>query len=148
MPTITWSDAVDEALCFGWIDSTVRPIDEERFMRFFARRRAKSIWSKINKNKVQKLTENGSMTAAGFHCVEIAKKNGSWNTLDDSDALIIPVDLAAALQEKPGAEGCFSGLSKSDRRTSLQWLILAKRPETRQKRIAEILELINKNLKS
>ncbi|ACE06207.1 hypothetical protein Aasi_0836 [Candidatus Amoebophilus asiaticus 5a2] len=95
MPTISWSEAVDEALCFGWIDSKAKPIDEEKYMQFFSKRRAISTWSKVNKEKVQKLIDGGTMTKAGLESIEIAKQNGSWTILDEVEALIIPNDLEA-----------------------------------------------------
>jgi len=139
--TITWSDAVDEALCFGWIDSTARPIDDEKFMQFFTRRKANSVWSKINKGKVQRLIAEGLMTPAGHECIEVAKGNGSWSILDDVEEVKIPEDLKKAFRSQRGAMTYFESLSKSVKKGILQWLVLAKRPETRQKRIAEIAEL-------
>lgn len=145
--TITWSDAVDEALCFGWIDSTARPVDDEKFMQFFTRRKANSVWSKINKGKVQRLIDEGLMTQAGYESIEIAKKNGSWSILDDVEELKIPKDLEKAFKSHAGAKAYFVSLSKSVKKGILQWLVLAKRPETRQKRIAEIAELAGQQLK-
>lgn len=141
MPSIPWSDAVDEALCFGWIDSTRKTLDEERFVQFFCKRKPTSNWSKINKAKVQRLIADGLMAEAGFKTVEIAKKNGSWSILDEVEELIIPKDLEEAFQSQPGSANYFSSLSKSVKKMILYWLVLAKRPETRQKRIAEIAEL-------
>ncbi|WP_254413104.1 YdeI/OmpD-associated family protein [Dyadobacter diqingensis] len=147
LPTITWSEAVDEALCFGWIDSIAKPLDEERFMRFFSRRKAKSVWSKINKEKVRRLTDEGLITQAGFDCIETAKQNGSWTILDEAEELIIPADLDEELQKIPNAKSYFLSLSKSDKRNILQWLVQAKRAETRQNRITEIVTLAAQNLK-
>lgn len=140
-PTISWSNAVDEALCFGWIDSVQKKLDDERSIQFFSKRKPKSTWSKINKEKVIKLIEAGQMTDAGLKCIEIAKQNGSWEILDSVEALAIPIDLEIELKSKPNAMDYFLSLSKSTRKAMLQWLVLAKRPETRQKRIAEIAEL-------
>ena len=140
-PSIIYSDAVDEALCFGWIDSKSKPIDSDSYMQFFCRRKPKSVWSKINKAKIARLTEEGLMTQAGFDCIEIAKQNGSWTILDDAEELIIPNDLEEAFQQKPMAKNYFLNLSRSDKRNILQWLVLAKRPETRQNRIDEIVTL-------
>ncbi|MBP9933857.1 MAG: hypothetical protein KBF25_09180, partial [Chitinophagaceae bacterium] len=89
IPTVTYNEAVDEALCFGWIDSKSKPIDEHKFMQFFSRRKEKSIWSKINKDKIERLTNERLMTKAGFEIVEKAKQNGSWTILDEAEALII-----------------------------------------------------------
>jgi len=147
MPTITWSDAVDQALCFGWIDSIAKPIDEHRFMRFFSKRKGKSVWSAINKEKVRKLTEEGLMSQAGLDRIETAKQNGSWTILDDVESIMIPDDLEEAFQRKPNAKSYFLSLSKSDKKIILQWVVLAKRPETRQKRISEIVESADQKLK-
>lgn len=140
-PTISWSDSVDEALCFGWIDSIKKTLDEERSIQFFSKRKPKSTWSKINKEKVQILMETGQMAPAGLDCVEIAKQNGSWQILDSVEALLIPEDLETELKSKANALDFFLSLSKSTKKAMLQWLILAKRAETRQKRITEIVEL-------
>jgi uncharacterized protein YdeI (YjbR/CyaY-like superfamily) len=147
IPTISYGEAVDEALCFGWIDSTAKPLDEEKYMQFFSKRKAKSVWSKINKDKIDRLTKEGLMTKAGFESVETAKQNGSWTILDDAEALIIPADLEIAFKKRQNASNYFFNLSRSDKRNILQWLTLAKREETRQKRIAEIVELAEQNLK-
>jgi len=145
--TVTYSEAVDEALCFGWIDSKAKPLDEEKFMQFFSRRKPKSVWSRINKEKIERLIHEGLMTTAGYHIIEIAKQNGSWTILDEAEALTIPKDLDEAFQNRPNAKNYFSGLSRSDKRNILQWLVLAKRQETRQKRISEIAELAEQNQK-
>jgi uncharacterized protein YdeI (YjbR/CyaY-like superfamily) len=146
-PTVIYSEAVDEALCFGWIDSKAKPIDEHTFMQFFSRRNKKSVWSKVNKEKIERLTNEGLMTKAGFDIIEIAKKNGSWTILDDAEALIIPEDLEKEFQKRIKAKDFFLGLSRSDKRNILQWLVLAKKQETRAKRIFEIVELADQNLK-
>lgn len=140
-PSLSWSEAVDQALCFGWIDSTKRPIDEETFMQFFCRRKPKSVWSKINKDKVQRLIDEGLMMQAGHESIETAKQNGSWAILDGAEELAIPKDLEKAFTTQRGSKQFFLSLSKSVRKAILQWLILAKRPETRQNRINEIAEL-------
>lgn len=146
-PTVKYSDAVDEALCFGWIDSKAKPLDDEKFMQYFSKRKPKSVWSKINKGKVQRLIECGLMTDAGFESIEVAKQNGSWSILDTSDSLIIPSDLEAEFQNKPGSIDYFLSLSRSDKKNILQWLALAKRSETRQKRIVEIVKLAGESQK-
>ncbi|GGB81755.1 YdeI/OmpD-associated family protein [Dyadobacter sediminis] len=147
VPTITWSEAVDEALCFGWIDSLSRQMDENRFMQFFTRRKPNSVWSKINKEKVNRFIEAGLMTQAGLEVINIAKQNGSWNILDEVEERIIPADLQAEFNRRPDAGKFYQTLCKSDQRNLLQWLVLAKRPETRQKRISEIVELTDRNQK-
>jgi uncharacterized protein YdeI (YjbR/CyaY-like superfamily) len=145
--SMPYSDAVDEALCFGWIDSTRKSMDSESFMQFFCKRKINSVWSKVNKAKVQRLTDEGLMAPAGHASIEAAKQNGSWTILDKVEALEIPKDLAKELKSKPGSREYFSGLSRSVKKAMLQWIVLAKRPETRQKRIGEIAELASKGQK-
>jgi uncharacterized protein YdeI (YjbR/CyaY-like superfamily) len=136
-PTISWSEAVDEALCFGWVDSRRKPVDEEKFIQFFCQRKPNSTWSQINKEKVMRLTEQGLMQTAGLACIDIARQNGSWNILNEVEAGTIPADLEAALTAHGSAE-FFYGLSRSVRKAMLQWLVLAKQPQTRARRIEEI----------
>lgn len=145
--SITWSDAVDVALCFGWIDSKKVKIDAETSHQFFSKRKPKSTWSKINKNKVEKLIEQGLMTEAGFASIAIAKQNDSWTILDEVEELIIPADLEAAFADKPNAKDFFLSLSKSVKKIILSWLVFAKTTETRQKRITEIIERAEIKLK-
>ena len=144
---LLYSDAVDEALCFGWIDSLTKPVDDYTYRQFFCRRKPKSVWSRVNKEKVQRLIDSGLMTPAGMRAIDIAKENGSWAILDDVEALIIPEDLEEAFQQRPNAGSFFQTLSRSDKRVLLQWLVLAKRPETRQNRITELVEQADQNLK-
>jgi uncharacterized protein YdeI (YjbR/CyaY-like superfamily) len=146
-PSLTWSQAVDEALCFGWIDSRAQPLDDERYRQFFSRRKPGSAWSRINKAKVERLTAAGLMTPAGLASIETAKQNGAWTLLDEVEELRIPADLAQPLAAQPLAARYFESLSRTDKRTILQWLVLAKRPATRQKRIAEIVGSAARQLK-
>jgi uncharacterized protein YdeI (YjbR/CyaY-like superfamily) len=139
-PTIKWSNAVDEALCFGWIDSVKKTLDEERSIQFFSKRKPQSTWSKINKDKVQKLIDTKQITKAGLQTIETAKQNGSWTILDEVEKLIIPKDLETELKTKVNSMDFFLSLSRSTRKAMLQWLVLAKREETRQKRIIEIVK--------
>lgn len=145
--SITWAESVDVALCFGWIDSKKIKIDDERTHQFFSERKASSTWSKINKVKVAQLIEKGLMTEAGYKSIAVAKENGSWTILDSVEELIVPEDLDAGLKNNVVAREFFEGLSKSSKKMMLQWLVLARRPETRQKRIAEILECAAQKLK-
>ncbi|MBX2903960.1 MAG: YdeI/OmpD-associated family protein [Chitinophagales bacterium] len=146
-PSVTWSDAVDEALCFGWIDSIKKTLDEERTIQFFSKRKPNSTWSKINKQKVSILIEKGLMTHAGLACIQIAKQNGSWCILDSVEALEIPADLKEALTAHANAMNFFLSLSKSTKKALLQWIVLAKRAETREKRIQEVATLASKQQK-
>ena len=139
MPTVSWSHAVEEALCFGWIDSLKKTLDDERFIQYYSKRKPKSVWSKINKEKVKQLIDQGLMTEAGLKSIQIAKQNGSWTVLDDVEALKIPADLEAKFKTRPGSKARFLSLSKSVRKVMLFGLMHAKRPETRQKRIDDIM---------
>lgn len=137
---LSWSDSVDEALCFGWIDSTKKSIDKESFKQYFTKRKPKSNWSKVNKDKVELLIDNGLMRKAGLKSIEIAKENGSWTFLDDVENLIVPDDLKTALESKTGAFEFYQGLSNSVKKMFLYWIKSAKREETRENRIQEIVE--------
>lgn len=147
IPTVSYNDAVDEALCFGWIDSTKKSLGNDTFMQFFSKRKPNSVWSKINKGKIQRLIDEGLMTEAGFESIEKAKQNGSWSILDEVEELIIPEDLENEFNTKAGSKDFFLSLSKSVRKAILQWLVLAKQAETRQRRITEIAELASQKLK-
>jgi len=140
-PSLSWSEAVSEALCFGWIDSQAKPIDGDTYRQLFSRRKPRSGWSRVNKEKIQQLAAEGQMMPAGLAAIATAQQNGAWALLDEVDALVVPPDLAAALQASPAAGAYFAGLSRTDRRNLLQWLVLAKRPDTRQRRLAEIVTL-------
>ena len=144
---LSWSESVDEALCFGWIDSTKRPIDAEKYKQYFSKRKAKSNWSKINKVKVKTLIDQGLMQEAGYESVEIAKENGSWTVLDGIEALDMPEELQKALAQHEGATAFFDNLSKSAKKILLHWVYSAKREETRQKRVLEIAENARQGLK-
>lgn len=102
--SLTWSEAVDVALCFGWIDSKRISIDKDTSHQFFTKRKPKSTWSKINKNKIIALNEKGLMTEAGLACIEIAKQNGSWTILDEVEELIVPLDLETEFTNYPTAK--------------------------------------------
>ena len=139
-PSLRWSEAVDEALCFGWIDGTRISEGEDRFLQYFTRRKPTSIWSKINKEKVERLSQAGLITPAGQASIDIAQQNGSWTILDTVEAQLIPDDLQAALDAHPGAQDYFNSLSKTVQKMMLYHLVSAKRPETRLKRIETIAQ--------
>jgi uncharacterized protein YdeI (YjbR/CyaY-like superfamily) len=138
-PTLSRSEALDEALCYGWIDSTTRPLDDHYFLQSFCRRKPKSVWSKINKDKVALLIREGRMAPPGLESIAIANANGYWSILDDVEALIIPADLEKGLKKKATANTYFNALSRSDKKRLLQWIVMAQRADTRQKRIDEIV---------
>lgn len=118
--SITWSEAVDVALCFGWIDSKKISVDNETSHQYFSRRKPKSTWSKINKQKIIHLIENGLLHEAGHKSIEIAKENGFWTLLDEVEELIIPEDLEAEFATKPHAKAFYVSLSKSVKKAILQ----------------------------
>lgn len=146
-PSLSWSEAVDEALCFGWIDSTKKTIDQESYKQYFTKRKALSNWSKVNKEKVAYLIKNKQMTKAGLASIEVAKKNGSWNALDKIEDLIMPEDLEEAMNQYSNAMEYYESLSKSAKKLLLHWVYSAKKSETRQKRILEIAENANNKTK-
>lgn len=146
-PSLSWSEAVSEALCFGWIDSQAQPIDAATYRQLFSRRKPRSGWSRVNKEKVAQLLADGQLLPAGLAAIATAQQNGAWALLDEVDALVVPPDLAQALATSPAAGSYFAGLSRTDRRNLLQWLVLARRPETRQRRLAEIVTLAAQQLK-
>lgn len=145
-PNLSWSEAVDQALCFGWIDSVKKTIDEERYIQYFSKRKAKSIWSKINKDKVTHLLEQDLMFPAGLEIIEKAKQNGFWELMDTVEALIVPDDLEEAFKIYPSSKEFFLSLSKSGRKGLLAWIIMAKRAETREKRVKEVVECAGEGL--
>jgi uncharacterized protein YdeI (YjbR/CyaY-like superfamily) len=138
--SVPYEDAVEEALCVGWVDSTGRNLDGERSMQWFSRRRPRSVWARSNKERVARLTAAGQMLPAGIAVVEEAKRSGMWTLLDDVEDLIVPDDLATALDALPPARSNWEAFPPSARRAMLQWVVEARRPETRAKRIAEIAD--------
>lgn len=128
--------AVVEALRYGWVDSTQRPVDETRTMQWFGPRRAQSVWTRLNKQRVARLEAEQRMEPAGAAAVEAAKANGYWTLMDDAEDLVVPPDLAAALDEA-GAREAWDALSPSARKAALGWIVTARRQETREVRVAE-----------
>jgi uncharacterized protein YdeI (YjbR/CyaY-like superfamily) len=139
---------VEEALCFGWIDSLPRKLDEKRTMHLLSPRKPNSVWSASNKERIEMLQKQRLMMPAGQQKVEEAKKNGSWSFLDDVEAMVIPDDLAVALQNNPIAQTCFlDGYTDSVRKQALQYLKMAKQVNTRVRRIQKIVDLASNNKK-
>ena len=143
--SVPYEEAVEEALCVGWIDSTGRVIDDERSIQWFARRKPRSGWARSNKERIERLTAAGLMRPAGLAAIEEAKKNGSWTLLDDVENLVVPDDLAAALAAAPQARANWDAFSRSARRAMLEWTAQARRPETRADRIARIADSATRN---
>jgi uncharacterized protein YdeI (YjbR/CyaY-like superfamily) len=136
--SVPYEDAVEEALCVGWVDSTGRNLDGKRSIQWFSRRRPRSVWARSNKERVARLTAAGQMLPAGLAVIEEAKRSGMWTLLDDVEDLIVPDDLATALAARPPARARWDAFPPSARRAMLQWVVEARRPETRAKRIIEI----------
>ena len=148
IPGLTYADAVEEALCFGWIDSRPGTLDAQQYKLYMSPRKPGSVWSKLNKQRIRRLVKEGRMTPAGLVKIEAAKKDGSWNTLDEVDRLVIPADLLEQLSANPEAKRNFEGFSSSSRKIILFWIASAKRAETRQKRIEETVRLAAQNVKA
>ncbi len=138
-PFVPYADVRDEALCFGWIDSLPRKLDDDRTMHLLSPRRPGSGWSAVNKARIEELEAMGLMTEAGRARIEAAKADGSWNALDG--AATTPADLQAVLAAVPKAAASFAAFSPSSRRGILEWIVAAQRPETRERRIAETARL-------
>jgi uncharacterized protein YdeI (YjbR/CyaY-like superfamily) len=148
VPSINYQQALEEALCFGWIDSKPNKRNEQSFYQFFAKRNPKSNWSKINKDKVAQLIERGKMTEAGLAVIEVAKQNGAWMALEEVDNLIIPNDLQELLDVNPTAKQYFDLFPRSVKRGILEWIGNAKQVETRKKRIEETVSLAAQNIRA
>ncbi|HEX2630231.1 MAG TPA: YdeI/OmpD-associated family protein [Chitinophagaceae bacterium] len=140
-PTLTMPEAVEEALCFGWIDSKANKRDEESRYQSFAKRKPGGTWSKINKARVKQLINEGLMQETGMEMIRIAKKNGSWTKLDTIDRLEIPDDLQKALNKNKTALQHFNAFPPSSKKIILLWISTAKTEVTRSKRIAEAVTL-------
>jgi uncharacterized protein YdeI (YjbR/CyaY-like superfamily) len=145
---VAYGDLVEEALCFGWIDSLPRKLDASRTMLLMAPRKAFSAWSRLNKQRAEKLIADGSMTAAGLRVIAAAKAAGLWTKLDGVEDLKIPPDLQKALRAQPGAKLHFDAFPRSAKRGILEWILQAKRAETRAKRIAETAQLASRNVRA
>jgi uncharacterized protein YdeI (YjbR/CyaY-like superfamily) len=140
-PRVEYDEAVEEALCFGWVDSKPQKLDEERSLLWFAPRKNGTGWSKPNKERVEQMLAEGKMAPAGLAKVEAAKADGTWTLLDEVETLTVPPDLAAALAAQPPAAENYAGFSRSVKRGILEWIVQAKRPETRAARVTETARL-------
>jgi uncharacterized protein YdeI (YjbR/CyaY-like superfamily) len=136
--TLGYEAAIEEALCFGWVDSTGGRFDDNRGKLYFAPRKPRSVWAASNKARVERLIAEGRMASAGLAAIERAKANGSWTILDSSDRLEVPDDLAAALDAAPPAAANFAAFPPSTRKQLLSWIATAVRPATRAARITKV----------
>jgi uncharacterized protein YdeI (YjbR/CyaY-like superfamily) len=144
-PSVQYSEAVKEALCFGWIDSKVKSLDAERYQQIFTSRKLKSVWSKLNKQYIKELIEQDLMTEAGIEKIKAAQQDGSWNKLDASEELIIPADLKQALESNETANKYFEAFNNSSKKNILFGLKVLKRSETRLKRIEQTISSVVQN---
>jgi uncharacterized protein YdeI (YjbR/CyaY-like superfamily) len=147
-PSMRWEEAVRVALCFGWIDSTVKRLDEERRRQLFTPRKSKSVWSKLNKTHIEELIASKLMHASGMRKIEQAKKDNSWTALDEVENFIIPEDLQLEFDKNLTAFNNYTSFAKSYKKGYLYWLHSGKRKATRDKRIAEIIKLCESNIKT
>lgn len=146
--SMRWEEAVQVAICYGWIDSTSKRIDDEKRKQVFTPRKDKSVWSKLNKSYIENLSKDNLIHESGLKKIEIAKQNGSWTSLDAVEDLIIPEDLLIAFDNNNLAFANYKNFSPSYRKSYLYWLNQAKREATRYKRIMEIISLCEDNKKS
>ncbi len=147
-PQVGYEEAVEEALCFGWIDSKSKTLDDTRSLQWMCPRKAGSGWSKSNKERIERLEPAGLLTEAGRAVVEEAKQSGAWSSLDAVEALEIPDDLAAALAGSAAAEVNYDAFPPSSKKLILTWIATAKRPDTRARRIEETVRLAGQNIRA
>lgn len=142
-PRVPYNEAVEEALCFGWIDSTVKRIDDERYMQQFTPRKPKSNWSHSNKKRVEKLIQEGKMTNAGMRLVEIAKQNGKWDEQTEAQKIFtFSEELLSLLQSNLKAFAQYLSLPPSHQKQYTQWVMSAKKPETQERRMKEMIRIL------
>jgi uncharacterized protein YdeI (YjbR/CyaY-like superfamily) len=138
--TVDYDTAVTEALRFGWVDATVRTLDDDRVMQWFAPRRPTSGWASSNKERIERLRAEGRLEPAGEKVIRIAQENGTWTMYDDVEQLVVPGDLATALADRPGAAAAWEAFTPSARRQMLAWIVQAKRPDTRARRVRDVAD--------
>ncbi len=148
VPTMRWEEAVRVALCFGWIDSTVKSLGNGKRKQYFCPRNPKGVWSAVNKKHIKELESLGLIQDAGYKMIEVAKANGMWTYMDDVENGVIPEDLQNAFDANSIAFENYQNFSRGYRKSYLSWLHAAKLEATRQKRITEIIKLCEANIKS
>ena len=146
--SVYYNDAVEEALCFGWIDSLANKRDHESSYLFFCPRKPKSKWSKANRDRVEKLVKAGLMTQSGQKLIDLAKETGTWEALVDIENSVIPPDLEKRFARNKTARKNFDAFAPSSKRIILEWISNARKPETRKKRVDETVTLAAKNIKA
>src|SRR3990172_3975065 len=145
---LDYEAAIEEALCFGWVDSTAGRVDDDRGKLYFAPRKPRSGWAATNKARIERLLAEGRMAPAGVAAIDRAKANGSWEVLDSAERLVVPADLAAALEGGAPAAANFAGFPPSARKQVLAWVALAMRPETRADRIRRVVDAAERNVRA
>lgn len=148
IPSVYYPEAVDEALCFGWIDSLPNKRDDKSYYLFFSKRKLKSNWSKVNKLKVQRLMKENKMMPQGIKMVEYAKQAGTWDALNQVDNLVIPEAMALLFEKNPVAKLNFDNFPPSTKRGILEWILNARQEATKLKRITETVELAKRNIRA
>ncbi len=147
-PTLEYEDSIEEALCFGWIDSVIKKIDKEKYARKFSPRKPDSRWSESNKKRVERMIQAGLMTPFGLKKIKAAQKSGRWKKTDRPQLSFgMSSEFAEALRDNPRAKENFEKLAPTYKKQYLGWIEVAKRPETRKKRIRESISLLNKGEK-
>jgi uncharacterized protein YdeI (YjbR/CyaY-like superfamily) len=134
-----YQDMVEEALCFGWIDSLTRRVDDDRTIQWYSPRRKGGVWARSNKDRIERLVAQGLMTERGQTVIDAAQADGSWSQYDDAEAMVIHPDLAVALASEPAARDAYETQSDSQKKQDLWWIYSAKRPETRANRIIQLM---------
>jgi uncharacterized protein YdeI (YjbR/CyaY-like superfamily) len=147
-PSVRYQDAIEHALCFGWIDSKAMRRDEDSFYLLFSPRNPKSTWSRVNRRRAQRMIERGLMTAAGQELIDHARRIGTWEVNADADNLVIPPDLETQLAGNPVARANFLAFPASSRRLILHWVATAKKPETRRRRVDQVVLLAAENIRA
>ena len=147
IPSLTYSDAVEEALCFGWIDSLLQSIDHSFYRQVFTPRKPTSAWSAVNRKRVERLVAAGLMTAAGMALITLAKKSGRWEAHKPSESLTLPDELKKALNANAAAKKNWPNYTESQRKMFLYMVNGAKRPETRAKRVARVIQIVSSGVK-
>jgi len=145
---LSFEEKVQEALCFGWIDSVPRKLDADRTMHYLSPRKPKSVWSAINKKHVERLIAEKRMTAAGLQAIEVAKANGSWTSIDSAEAMEMPTDLQRALKKNRKAQAHYQAFPPSTRKQILTWVLSARTEQTRARRITTVIELAAVNIRA
>jgi|GEM_PF-180755 len=146
--SVKYPEAVDEALCFGWVDSKPNKRDHESYYQFFSKRNPRSNWSGVNKRKIERLQLEGKIAPAGFEMIRIAKETGTWDALTDVENLVVPEDMQLLFDDNPTAFEYWNSFPPSTRRGILEWIFNAKRAETRAKRIKETVEKAAENIRA